>query len=1374
MKKKKIACKSLIGLLPATNNSIKCILKAENIPKLIITNYQRVSKLQFISLLIPNFLNPNGNWDLIIKCVYEKNRLYTILAESTLNLSTNILLPNGLDSDLLDDGNTFYTINNKKLNDYFDVSFLITDSTPIDKDSKIIVELPTFDIGFLVNESYLVCNIMGIYFECHHFPGIDWIYIVINKNLVPIANKTIISIKNLKWPRYRIDGFPVNKNIFRFIDKNSQITKIMLYPYFARSDKGDLEYVDIRIDKRERSNVDVKYMLKIKSFNDIPEKSQIIIKFPSIYNLWAPFPSIKIESPEIEKLSNNTQTYTFTENTIVIDDTPFLSRNIVFRIMVSGVRNPDTSAPLDSWEVLIKKDNNEIAEKKNFMSFYLMSKFIPKRVEINHIACFPTNKLLLSTYTFIFSFQTKLRKKSEIYIEFPSNYTALPNYFDCLISGSINTFNSCKRKANKFIIELDSVYISGDIKVIIDNIKNPNLDKSGVFNIYTKYDSKIVDETKLDSKPKRILSFSEKPAFFYLKEFNFDPITEAQSSNYYFSAKPSNNIEKGEEILVNFPRLFDQNVGRKITLQILTGLEGEIKLRIKNRRIYIYGFTEYKVGNEFIKFIIKGVNNPNKPENGDAGYISIGIIKENKSEYKEYLENAGIIALKKTPKPLEVIFFNSSNLFSRLNTTLTLILNLEELFEFNNNIFFLDLPEEFEEAESINELNCYINNIESKCSQLNKRITIEELNKNLINNVEIKIENILNPLDEIVSSYFKISVYNKLIKTIFYQTYNNLNNLFLEYKYPGPLLVVNNNEPVYIEKGSHSKFLNLRITEICALNLKISGHLNMINLNPLIIDFPIGEINKKFRISVPMEINEEELFFYWKILGDFDMPIYTPIKKTKIFITEKKNIPILIEEINDIPLLGTSLGIAIKTSFAPSTGIEIRLNFKTNHDYIKLNTTEVIFDSGKNINYFEISSLSNSLTNLISGEIILELKGVNKDIYELEKNKLKFKIINFDDKKPEILDLKLVEISQVNVKIFLSVNEIVTVYYYNALRHSSPPLFEDIKNQNFENLVTTEGQFGILHIGNDLNSEIFIENLSAETEYVFYVYLIDRGRNFVEIPAVLEYKTNNKFNSALVEIGFLQSYINQAEKKLVFEYLAFLMSLKKEKIEETKYQFDFIKNDNVIEDDEGLSSQKIQSILKFNVIAEHKSGIYPSPLDLSKILTTKKDKIKENFNNFDLNFQIKSKEFIRYIPNFASKPSIKIFDHNSINLLSKLDNFGWIYAVLIKKNEDLGKPSSYQISKGYNHLNIPKNFGFIEISLKFELFEFYIDGLEADTNYNIYITCGSAHPGYPDLIDNDFIQELDFKTLSTPEIPKLSLEFEFIFFVTIYAFFVFI
>lgn len=71
---------------------------------------------------------------------------------------------------------------------------------------------------------------------------------------------------------------------------------------------------------------------------------------------------------------------------------------------------------------------------------------------------------------------------------------------------------------------------------------------------------------------------------------------------------------------------------------------------------------------------------------------------------------------------------------------------------------------------------------------------------------------------------------------------------------------------------------------------------------------------------------------------------------------------------------------------------------------------------------------------------------------------------------------------------------------------------------------------------------------------------------------------------------------------------------------------------------------------------------------------------------------------------------------------------------------------------------MPLPSGFIEIDEKFVIKTFEVRNLDPDTDYNMYITAGSAHPGYTDLIDADSTVFLEFVTLKAPIVYKLNLE----------------
>ena len=76
-------------------------------------------------------------------------RVRKILAYEETYINTTLSLPNGMVTDMNDNSEKFYKVSNKNINEYFDIDFLISDSTTIEKDSRVIVELPAYANGFL-------------------------------------------------------------------------------------------------------------------------------------------------------------------------------------------------------------------------------------------------------------------------------------------------------------------------------------------------------------------------------------------------------------------------------------------------------------------------------------------------------------------------------------------------------------------------------------------------------------------------------------------------------------------------------------------------------------------------------------------------------------------------------------------------------------------------------------------------------------------------------------------------------------------------------------------------------------------------------------------------------------------------------------------------------------------------------------------------------------------------------------------------------------------------------------------------------------------------------------------------------------------------
>jgi hypothetical protein len=180
----------------------------------------------------------------------------------------------------------------------------------------------------------------------------------------------------------------------------------------------------------------------------------------------------------------------------------------------------------------------------------------------------------------------------------------------------------------------------------------------------------------------------------------------------------------------------------------------------------------------------------------------------------------------------------------------------------------------------------------------------------------------------------------------------------------------------------------------------------------------------------------------------------------------------------------------------------------------------------------------------------------------------------------------------------------------------------------------------------------------------------------------------------------------------------------------------------------------------FTILADPESAVYPPPVQLASLLNkaTKQARMKAAFSNFDTSFVVSPIEFKRYAVDFSTPPTVLNVSFNQVNITCNLDNYGYVFATAVKKDEDLGKPSSFQVASGLSYQNVPLPSNFTEINQKFVPFNLTVSYLDADTGYNLYVTAGSAHPGYPDLMNDTSVIFLEFTTPKAPEKPRLSIE----------------
>lgn len=125
--------------------------------------------------------------------------------------------------------------------------------------------------------------------------------------------------------------------------------RIFEYPTFDPVLSNDFISVTLNVDKKRRDEVDVTYTFTFVPTNDIPDGGTVILTLPTDYNLIASFPPVRISYPEFQNLNSLVSvSHFYTSRIIQINNMAKHPREVPFRIIIEGMRNPSSGGVIPS------------------------------------------------------------------------------------------------------------------------------------------------------------------------------------------------------------------------------------------------------------------------------------------------------------------------------------------------------------------------------------------------------------------------------------------------------------------------------------------------------------------------------------------------------------------------------------------------------------------------------------------------------------------------------------------------------------------------------------------------------------------------------------------------------------------------------------------------------------------------------------------------------------------------------------------------------------------------------------------------------------------------------------------------------------------
>ena len=877
---------------------------------------------------------------------------------------------------------------------------------------------------------------------------------------------------------------------------------------------------------------------------------------------------------------------------------------------------------------------------------------------------------------------------------------------------------------------------------------------------------------------------------------DFDPQNEAEISTYTFKFIPATNIDINQEIVFIFPATFDQQLGNKLQCTVTSGLSDAISCtRLINRVLYIDGVTSYQVSPDRpITIEIQGVINPNKLDSNSQS-VGMGILKKGDSSLIDYTDSAIVITPIKAPGWAFFFSFVSTNTKCRYTADYTLNFTAASSIPklSSNGAVILDLPKQFSISNQIISCTSYTPAYGTalNCEIINNRVWITGNTNDYAGQLVIKAKRVSNPIDEVTSDNFIVSTYDGINLKVIERSYENLDPFYLDYKYPGPLIIVNSNNWIQVMRGTQSDLIPITIDTIAALNLTLKPTTSGINIIPFQVEIQIGQNVKYFRVSAATDLSLGNYTIEWTVEGELVPPIYTPIKTTHVQVIQNEILPVTIGSISDIPFSGTSMPVFFNIPRAPDIGFEIVVNFKKAYKGIKLSKNTLSFDAGVTEQSFHIYYTDISAANeegLTTGALDLQVAGVNLAIYSMPFSSMTFKVITQDVVEPTVTSVTVNDIQKTYINVTIASSEPCYVYYMVGLKGTKTPepstlssmgasSSADSSTQNSINFYqqSTRSRWFVTYIFDSLSTTFLIEGLNPEVDYSLFIVLQDRGSKYSQVW-VEPFTTKERDYAAETSIKLKQSYISSYDSSRYLKAIALILSLEPDRVQLSKYDFTASTTptsrllqiygtgleefEGASASDSGTKVDEVTALLSFNIISTIDSELYPSPKLLGQLLNNKTVELAARIDNLDTSYTVPSTDFVKYLPSFVTVPAIYSFDYKSVIISTRMDNYGWLYAVAVERENSTRakeQPSPLQISLGLDSQCLPVPAGSVEISKTYQFFYLYIENIKADTKYSLYIIGANAHPGYPDLMDSKFIRQIDFTSAKAPEAEFLDL-----------------
>jgi hypothetical protein len=1300
---------------------------------------------------------------------------YTLPKTSYDDNSVSVPITNGRSPSPDGDGKNVLTLTPNTVSLSTEVSFIAWPEYDLAISSAFIMKFPTY---YPVPTSVTCFVDYTTSVTCYSYPDSNWILVVLSAQMTKHVEYTV-TLKGFTNPKDQIDLGALN---IVAINANAYESEYIKFKDFSLLGTGAISPVSLTPSSYQANAVDVTYTWIFTLTNNIELGGSIVLSFPKDNYVTTTTPTLECEisGTLYAKSTTNPIACAFSSNTVSITNFAAHTAGATISVKVKHVLNPTEPTTTGYFYIETFSARGYLQDTNYTISpIVIYDKVKVGKLTHTQFVGSPSNGKAYADWTVLFTPSVSYPKETYIYVTLPaSEFTSISTSPTCYIAGGLTTLKSCSSDgANIVTLITDADYAktaaSTPIEVTITNLKSFTGGlTSGVVTVTAKYSDVTIDSSP-DSEVNRKFTTDLEYKDLFFPSFYYSPLTAAEPASYNFTIEPQTSFASNCTLNIRFPNIYPRRLGDYVNCTSAELSAGSMTCYVKSRTVVISGLKAWTAASgKSFNVTVDGVNNPNSGTSISSfiAYTQCG------SKVYDYLDkevsSTNFITL---PSRMWMWNATTTSAYSLYSASVTFKANTTTPIKGSNtDMLYVDFPSSYDFTFVKKLLSCdslILNTTQSDpCSLTNNRFAVSAYSSSVDAStnpvVGITINNLENPGSAGEVEYARLSVLNSETRQIIGSTYPNLAQIAsLAYESAGLTLTVNYDQTITLNRGTRSKLIYAIIETASPTRavLKPRTVPDGVSLTKDSMTYYIGDTTNSFQVSASQDATLGTSYIEWTLSSpDTSLTLFSPVKRTKLVITDDKSETVTVSEVTYIPRGGSTLPLSVKLSNPVDSELILKfVKIGKLPTKLALNPEVLTFEAGEQEKTYVLSIAADSTGD--SGEFIVYKSGANSASYSLVKSTFKFTVTQPDGSKPIVKEARLINTDFTYAKFRIILNEASRVYWAVGVHGTSLPSFEDLKAADSDG----KNKFDALTYGNSVDYQtksyqkleysIEVDDLVAQTNYVFFGYVQDLGGNIAEQPIQIEFSTNALFNPAYVILKFLQDPLGDDFKVKILQDISEICKLDVGLFEFMDYDTEIALSEPLDqgegEDDSvpistttsysGRSSQGI-SLAKIVIFPDPNSSSQVPPLAYGDLLASETVEISRRLQTFDPIYPIKGIEIINKSPVFLTNPEFVKVSSDSVEVANlSIDQLGYIYFCAIKSDEQPATPLAWNVIRGLDASNMPCNV-YDSTKITTEVSTYDVVGFEPLSKYWLYMSATNQIQRHP--ADGEEVVVLGFQT----------------------------